>query len=280
MIALALGLASCGGGDDSAVSGDGGGSAPAPGPTPSPSPAPAPGPSPTPSPAPSPSPSPSPEPAPAPPPSASGAATECLNRKPWEQPTDLRYVLSSNGNQTTVTLKSTPGSMFEGQTATEFAGNIVTPGGPTLQNRFYERLDGNTVLRFGFRRLSSAGGGPETDQSFSPPLQDVRYTLNAGESKTSTTMSTVTTNGVSIGAIPYEVTYTYVGRERVTVPAGTFNTCHFQTVTPSQVPGAQSNTRSEWFAVGSGMIVQSQDEGVSADQLVEASIDGQPITGN
>lgn len=178
-----------------------------------------------------------------------------------------------------MTLKTTPGVMFNGQTATQFDGTFKTGGGE-LNNTFYERLDGNIILRFGFRNLGPGGGAPGSSQTFSPPLQDLRFSLNAGESKTSQTQSTVQTDGLPSTTLNYEVVYDYVGQESVTVPAGTFNTCHIRTVTPSAFPGGPSSTRDEWFAVGSGMIVQSQEPGSGTDKLIEASINGQVITGN
>ena len=169
--------------------------------------------------------------------------------------------------------------MFNGQTATKFDGTIKTSAGE-LQNTFYERLDGNVVLRFGFRNLTQGGSAPGTGQTFSPPLQDHRFSLNAGETKTSQTQSTVSTDGFPDTTLDYEVTYSYVGQESVTVPAGTFNTCHLRTTTPSAFPGGPSSTRDEWFAVGSGMVVQAQEPGNGTDKLIEASINGQPVTGN
>lgn len=198
---------------------------------------------------------------------------------PWEQPSEIRYALDNNGERVDVTLNTTPGVMFNGQTATRFDGTFKTSGGE-LQNTFYERLDGDIILRFGFRNLSQGGAVPGTNQTFSPPLQDLRFSLNAGESKTAQTQSTVETDGLPTTTINYEVTYNYVGQESVTVPAGTFNTCHIRTVTPSAFPGGPSSVRDEWFAVGSGMIVQSQEPGSGTDKLIEASINGQVIAGN
>lgn len=113
------------------------------------------------------------------------------------------------------------------------------------------------------------------------PAQVVKWNLDPGESHsqtfTITTSATVTTAGMSF-PVPDTTTNTtqkrlYVGRDSITVPAGTFETCHFQE--DSTVSGNTSST-DVWFSVGSGVQIKAVADG-DVTELLSASIDGSPI---
>ena len=73
---------------------------------------------------------------------------------------------------------------------------------------------------------------------------------------------------------------TYVGQESVTVPAGTFNACKFTEDATATFDGQTStSTATTWMAVGSGQFLKSVSEG-DTNELVSASINGEPVTGN
>lgn len=110
---------------------------------------------------------------------------------------------------------------------------------------------------------------------YSPPWQDRIYALAQGQSLTSswtnmttrvTTYSTpnlpTTTN--TYGASLSE-TVTFIGRERVTVHAGDYDTCHFE-----RVNSATGETTNEWVIAGKGVLIKSVNVKGSSTQTMEA----------
>jgi len=105
----------------------------------------------------------------------------------------------------------------------------------------------------------------------SPPHVDRQYALAQGESltRTQTGVTTgTTTTTITAPPLPPKTTTTttgpttltgtdtikYVGRATVTVPAGTFSTCHYQ-----QVNAVSPNvTLNSWTIVGNGIMVRAQ----------------------
>ena len=124
-----------------------------------------------------------------------------------------------------------------------------------------------------------------TDAVYSPIFVDQRYTLTAGQSitqnwaqNTSTTVRT-TTDGVpdtpitSTAAVSETVTTTFVGGERVTVPAGTFDTCKF---IDTFSDGQTSTTTTHWILLDYGIDIMS----ISGSGTVSAktiSVNGVPL---
>jgi len=113
------------------------------------------------------------------------------------------------------------------------------------------------------------------------PPQIVKWNLDPGESYTQT--FTITTGGtVSAGGMSLPIPETtannklkrtYIGRDTVTVPAGTFEACHFQE--DSTVNGTTATTET-WFSVGSGVQLKAISDG-DVTVLISASINGTPI---
>lgn len=78
-------------------------------------------------------------------------------------------------------------------------------------------------------------------------------------------------------------TVTYEGRETVTVPAGTFETCRLTFEEVSRVEGLSEveATSSVWLGVGFGLLVREiddEDGDATETVLLSGSINGQPIT--
>ena len=108
---------------------------------------------------------------------------------------------------------------------------------------------------------------------YSDPLESFLFTLAEGETRqaTGTTNAIVELNLVS--------TQTYVGRETVSVPAGTFETCHFQVnLSFDEFDTLDDILTDTWVAVGSGVAVQIRNNVALDNQvLTSASINGMPV---
>ena len=124
-----------------------------------------------------------------------------------------------------------------------------------------------------------------TKTVYTPPFVDRRYALALGESYTATQTgtSTTTTSGIpgqpdssSTTSFTFTSTVKFVGRETVTVPAGTYATCRFDSTTP----GSTSAT-SLWVIDGKGILVKTVAEdgvgGTVSDFATLIELNGQKI---
>ena len=109
-------------------------------------------------------------------------------------------------------------------------------------------------------------------------IVDQRYTLAAGQSITQSWSQdatiTATTNGnpspPTSTTITATVTTTFVGNERITVPAGTFDTCKF--IDSVSTNGSSSAPVTHWVLLDYGVDIQSISNGdtVSAQSISKA----------
>jgi hypothetical protein len=145
---------------------------------------------------------------------------------------------------------STLNVAFEGQNTTELRSDLtvtytgIPPASSTT--RVYLRLDGTDILTYG----STGGVTTPVATSFksvnTPPARDKRYSLAVGETATQTYSATTTTMIAGQPSNTQTTTQTdtvrYLGRETVTVLAGTFDTCKFEgnTVLLWQIAGGSS----------------------------------------
>lgn len=135
------------------------------------------------------------------------------------------------------------------------------------------------VLIFG-----SASDGITT--TFNPPFE-FPLGLSAGQSRTQTITVTVAGSGLN-ETVTVTNTFTYSGRERISVPAGSFDSCKFSETStyPTGWDGGDFGFALDadiWFAVGNGLTVRDdvRDEfGSFLSELQNASINGQTVTGN
>ena len=112
----------------------------------------------------------------------------------------------------------------------------------------------------------------------SPALVDKRFGLKAGESVTLNWREKHTSSGnigsLAIGPLTQDVSFdqqvTFVGVETLTVPAGTFQTCHFE--------GKIESTVSEWWLVGYPLQIKLIER--DAAGVVKQTIEAQSITVN
>lgn len=149
----------------------------------------------------------------------------------------------------------------------------------------YTRLDGTTLKIFGIVTEAQAAGFNITTAVSNQPAAEEHFDLAPGQSYTQT-YTTMQESG-SVGGFPipptqtqFSVKTTYNGQERITVAAGSFNACKFTDETTATVNGqASTGTTTTWLAVGSGQFLKSVSDS-DTNELISASINGAPVTGN
>lgn len=182
-------------------------------------------------PAPAPAPAPSPAPAPAPAPGASDSASACVNEADFNAGTVLDYDLRSTptgGNPTTGRLVVTTGAREAFAGANPVAMNQTTYSGSNalpVATIFKDLIDGN-VVRYGQR----SGTGNSTVTTTEAPAVSIPLEMQPGQTIKLTRRST-SVSSASTSAVDVTEDLTYVGRETLQSPVGTFSTCRFSSVT-------------------------------------------------
>jgi len=143
----------------------------------------------------------------------------------------------------------------------------------TDSNRSYSAVTGaGEVTHYGYTSTNSgttSGSLPYTSTMttvFSPALVDDQFRMQVGQS-IDLTQTSNDTNATSVNGGPLEVVsgtntskqiITYLGRETVTVPAGTYETCKYEVISPAvAVTSPYGALETRWIAVGTGQTVQS-----------------------
>ncbi|MCK5770684.1 MAG: hypothetical protein KAH28_09995 [Algiphilus sp.] len=213
-----------------------------------------------------------------------------LNRT-FTRPTDsvdpasacFNPVLWQDGTEYTESDRETEGGAFVG----EFTSDFTVFTDSSFQGRPATRVfvqdsgtglaDANEYFQIDFEVPSINAIADENLQGMndgfvSDPGELLRFDLAPGESYSYT--STYTELGAEVGD-DGTATVTYVGRETITVPAGTFETCRFDLTTPD------GYRETEWFGVGNGIEIAGENEGpgepVTRTELLFAEINGEPI---
>ena len=155
---------------------------------------------------------------------------------------------------------------FEGRPATEVF--ISDPDGTPDANEYYQ-IDFETPSVNFIADINLQG---TDDTARSNPGDLLRFDLEPGESYEHSS----TYSSSEDGSDTYTARITYVGRETISVPAGTFETCHFET--EDLASGYQLT---QWYGVDNGIEIaeESSDPGepVVREELLFAEINGQPI---
>jgi hypothetical protein len=143
------------------------------------------------------------------------------------------------------------------------------------------------TLIYGSNGTATAASGAVTQGTllFAPPVVFTVPQLSVGNSVTIAYAGTYTSTQASkstSGTISYSDTWTFVGFQTVTVPAGTYNTCEF-TRSSTQSPDTLDTY---WDTVGYGIRVQSQTISTSGTQQIQdfqqatsVTVNGLPYTG-
>jgi hypothetical protein len=155
---------------------------------------------------------------------------------------------------------------FEGQTdATEVDADVsedfqFTGQAATRQSRktlSYVRQTADADIIYGSVLTFTSGvdQGVVVRTVFTPPLVDRRFTLAAGQQTPVTTSATATATLPSgqqrVDQISESASVRFTGKEQITVPAGTFNSCRFEI----NLAGA-ARPSVYWYQVGSGVVLK------------------------
>lgn len=162
----------------------------------------------------------------------------------------------------------------------------VTLNGQNVIQKIYDQDEGGSnylraeasVPRVLFFADEEEFEGLTETYSYAPPFE-LRFDLAPGQSHSGEGVETHSySDGSPSEQTPFSYTRTYVGRERITVPAGTFDTCRFRFV----IEGFDE-AYDEWYGVDNGLLLREViDEGSGSYtfETLSASINGQPVTGN
>jgi len=189
------------------------------------------------------------------------------------------YVGESGGTET---VETTVGGMttFEGhmarETSTLVTGTVSGSDGfsySSTGHTYGARTGTAEVTQYGsVSVLTYASSGLTITSSMrtvlTPPYVDTQYLLAQGASTTATQSGSTTTTTSRTGApdetatTAFSVTTTtkYAGQETITVPAGTFDTCKFESTTDGS-PGVTT----AWFIAGKGIHVKSAYTGMTVE---------------
>jgi hypothetical protein len=318
---LGLGLAACSGGGSG---GDGGAPSPSAAPTVSPTPSASPAPtatpvptaSPTPGATPNPTATPTPTPIPTPTPGSGTSASACFNDALTTVGIGYQavygYEVSFGDDQgpraLLVDTQVTRQTSFDGRPATEVESLIYinfdddTVPDPDSEapfqrvRQYLNRSQQTPTLTLIGTETRAQPTLPDDEllrpnqQAFYVPGIDFRFALQPGQLYEQTYQSEQFFGGSRVSQSALLRT-TYIGRERVTVPAGSFDTCKFE-IASGQVQAPPVI----WVDTRSGIIVRQQGataEGFTAGQtagfnflfltdgqleLIRASINGVPVT--
>jgi len=160
-----------------------------------------------------------------------------------------------------------------------------------LDLRSYQRRSGDaqvteygTVLVTGMVQAGLTGS-MTTKLVWNPPVVNKQYALASGQSyslsRTGKSTATMVFAGQTLSNTDTNLSYTetvkYVGRESTTVPAGTYNTCKFETRTSTS-----GSVSTSWVIVGKGIPVKSTDTNASGvitqtGQATSITLNGQRL---
>lgn len=183
---------------------------------------------------------------------------------------------------------------FNGNTVIESVADTSSSGGPAgsdSENRstVLYTIDASAARSRTFRTSVEAQtvAGTITTESTFDPFWQTDFGLSPGDSATTDYTVRTAISGLPVPLPPTEATIsrtrTYIGRETITVPAGSFSTCLVEETVFSTVGGTTSEEANVyWFGVGSGVVIR--EIGAAADgsestttELVSGSINGAPL---
>ena len=176
------------------------------------------------------------------------------------------------------------GATFNGQSARRGTSNVTSTGDEpsTSVTRTFFQIPVDQQIRNLGAETEVLSPASATITLTTTPFDLQRFDLSAGQSFSQSFDAEVTTSagGQSVTiTTSFDETITFDGIESVTVPAGTFDACRFTSAVTAvtNIPGGNSTSTSrEWFQVGTGMLLKSEDEESSAE-LESASINGVDI---
>lgn len=106
------------------------------------------------------------------------------------------------------------------------------------------------------------------------PSYELRFNVQSGDSYTQSYQQNINTAGYSMSQ-QVSLTRTFLGIKAVTVPAGSFQACHFRLQT--SIDGGAAESVEAWVDTASGLVVQQLNSDGSRDQLTQGEVNGDPV---
>ncbi|WP_157948308.1 hypothetical protein [Pulveribacter suum] len=231
-----------------------------------------------------------------------GAASACFNAKLFSPGTRYRWHMRGEVQEAGVTTHASMVQVMAVRGGASFAGAsglVADSGEMTItssagamkaQITHYHRQEnspaGPVVLSYGSEldMQMSNGMGTRVQTIFNPPSELRKYTLAPGgsyaHSATARITATTTFAGQSSTTTTTDTdsyTLTYLGHKSVTVPAGTFQACHYRVGY-----AGEPSPWDEYIAVGSGLpLVMVGDDGdggrVRMELQADSEVNGVPV---
>ena len=217
-----------------------------------------------------------------------GGAGDCFNADLVRDGTRLVASYRSVNSDGTATFDQVQeafgGASYEGKPARQVVIDLEITGDIFSTARIESFVDVD-VAKMRVRNLYSKTDifSPEAatiEVRFEPPQLE-RFDLAPGESYSQTYVAAERTSArgeTFTQSIEVTDTTTYIGRRTVTVPAGTFETCLFESESRVIGPFPIGGVTRSWFSVGTGVLVKEiGDNGGDSTELLSAKIDGKSI---
>jgi hypothetical protein len=121
----------------------------------------------------------------------------------------------------------------------------------------YSQAQGTEILNYGSTsQVTQSGFTINTLTRFAPAIRSfINWTAGLDLAQTYTTTSESTGLPIAVPPVVTTTTTRYLGRETITVPAGTFDACRFETTTNGTVATSWSAATGRY----SGLLLRSQD---------------------
>ena len=223
----------------------------------------------TPSPTAAPTSSPTPSPSATP---AAGDAKSCFNPELLTSGSRYSWTLKRDDGSVTVTDdRSVTTGSFNGQSAIKTVANMTTSNGSPSTTDTYQNMDEGA---WRIDVLGTETTSPATVTITFTPAYELRFNLQPGESYTQNYQQDIDSYGYRI-AQQVSMTRTFLGMKSITVPAGSFQACHFRQQT--SIDGGAAETVETWTDSASGLLVQQLNSDGSRDQLTEGEVNGDPV---
>lgn len=221
--------------------------------------------------------------------SGSGNAASCYNPGVMTQGTRVVLNYKTTDGETGAVLNvasdtEVKGSAtFKGKSVTQSDSKTQATGAApsTSATKSYFKVD-TAAKRFSYYGSVvdiSAPVAGSSELTISPERIE-RFDLSAGESYTQTysIATAIEVMGFPVSTTTsFEEKITFKGVESVTVPAGKFNACRFETSTKSTILGnTATSTSTHWVTVDSGVSIRTEASG-DITELVSGTINGSAI---
>lgn len=212
------------------------------------------------------------------PPAGNDTAAACFGAHTFAVGTTVEQTFDEENtflgrSRTQETYTVTGETTFNGQSALELAYQYSGGGLIAQTYKDYINIDPGTP------KIIILGDRSDYETCTNQPAAEYSFGLKKGASTTQTYTTHCNDGGENYSATN-TVKLTYLGRERITVPAGTFNTCAFEQQISGQDEDATSFaiTIKSWLSVGDGLQIKLESTGLDhKEELVSARINGQPV---